>query len=160
MYGPIYLLVMWLHCPWAQPSLRDKWKVSRFWFSVWSGSLSVNQNSNGHSCFLKFQIRNWFYYFILLQYLLVECKITPDKKDLVFWLQSVQSHWVPILPLNNWYWITYHVTQRRHYLHCMSSIVDVGVACIRKCDILSNREPLVSANYSPVLCSYLWGPLP
>ena len=33
------------------------------------------------------------------------------------------------------------------------------VAYIRKLAFLSNREPLVTANYSPVFCSYLWGPL-
>ena len=40
-----------------------------------------------------------------------------------------------------------------------AAIVDVRVAYIRKLAILGNREPLVTANYSPVLCSYLWGPL-
>ena len=38
-------------------------------------------------------------------------------------------------------------------------IVDVRVAYIRKLAILGNREPLVTANYSPVFCSYLLGPL-
>ena len=40
---------------------------------------------------------------------------------------------------------------------CSPLIVDVRVAYIRKLDVLSNREPLVTANYSPVLYSYLWG---
>ena len=40
-----------------------------------------------------------------------------------------------------------------------SLIVDVRVAYIRKLAILGNRDHLVTANYSPVLCSYLWGPL-
>ena len=38
-------------------------------------------------------------------------------------------------------------------------IVDVRVAYIRKLAILGDRDHLVTANYSPVLCSYLWGPL-
>ena len=38
-------------------------------------------------------------------------------------------------------------------------IVDVRVAYIRKLAILGDRDHIVTANYSPVLCSYLWGPL-
>ena len=38
-------------------------------------------------------------------------------------------------------------------------IVDVRVAYIRKLAILGDRDHLVTANYSPVLCPYLWGPL-
>ena len=37
--------------------------------------------------------------------------------------------------------------------------VDVRVAYIRKLAILGDRDHIVTANYSPVLCSYLWGPL-
>ena len=40
----------------------------------------------------------------------------------------------------------------------MSRIVDVRVAYIRKLAILGDRDHIVTANYSPVLCSYLWGP--
>ena len=39
------------------------------------------------------------------------------------------------------------------------AIVDVGVAYIRKLAILGDGNPLVTANYRPVFCSYLWGPL-
>ena len=39
------------------------------------------------------------------------------------------------------------------------TIVDVGVAYIRKLAFLSNREHMVTAKYSPVFCSSLWGPL-
>ena len=38
-------------------------------------------------------------------------------------------------------------------------IADVRVAYIRNLAILSNRRPIVTADYSPVFCSYLWGPL-
>ena len=38
-------------------------------------------------------------------------------------------------------------------------IVDVRVAYIKKLAILGNRETLVTANYSPVFFSCLWGPL-
>ena len=41
----------------------------------------------------------------------------------------------------------------------ISAIVDVRVAYIRKLAILGDRNHIVTANYSPVLCSYLWGPL-
>ena len=41
----------------------------------------------------------------------------------------------------------------------VTTIVDVRVAYIRKHATLSNREPMVTANYSPVFCSYLWEPL-
>ena len=40
-----------------------------------------------------------------------------------------------------------------------STIVDVRIAYIRKLAILGNRELMATANYSPVLCSYIWGPL-
>ena len=39
------------------------------------------------------------------------------------------------------------------------TIVDVRVAYIRKLAILGDRDHIVTANYSPVLCPYLWGPL-
>ena len=38
----------------------------------------------------------------------------------------------------------------------VKGIVDVRVAYMRKLAILSNREPMVTAHYNPVLCSYLW----
>ena len=38
-------------------------------------------------------------------------------------------------------------------------IVGVRVAYIKKLAILGDRDHIVTANYSPVLCSYLWGPL-
>ena len=41
----------------------------------------------------------------------------------------------------------------------VKQIVDVRVTYIRKLAILGNREALVTANYSSVFCSYLWGPL-
>ena len=37
--------------------------------------------------------------------------------------------------------------------------MDVIVAYMRKLSILNNRKPVVTANYSPVFFSYLWGPL-
>ena len=40
-----------------------------------------------------------------------------------------------------------------------SGIVDFRVAYIRKLTSIDNREPMVTANYNPVFCSYLWGPL-
>ena len=40
-----------------------------------------------------------------------------------------------------------------------STIVDVRVAYIRKLAILGDRDHIVTANYSPVLYSYLWGHL-
>ena len=40
--------------------------------------------------------------------------------------------------------------------HC-APIVDVRVAYMRKFAVLSNREPMVTANYSPVFYSYIWG---
>ena len=42
---------------------------------------------------------------------------------------------------------------------CRENIVDVRVAYIRKLAFLGDRGPLVTANYSPLFCSYLWGPL-
>ena len=54
----------------------------------------------------------------------------------------------------------YHVyDHHRFYQVIRWSIVDVRVAFIRKLAILGDRDHLVTANYSPVLCSYLWGPL-
>ena len=41
---------------------------------------------------------------------------------------------------------------------CVLSGLDVRVAYIRKLAILSNGEPIVTANLNPVFCSYLWEP--
>ena len=37
-----------------------------------------------------------------------------------------------------------------------ATIVDMRVTYIRKLAVLANRQPVVTANYSPVICSYLW----